>query len=137
VKKPKIPSGKKPAGKHQSHERRPLKKRDRSARKAPQASAPVDQQTAPSSSKPIQLRISKIVVRPNRRKLDKEAVLTLTESMRKLGQFQPIMVRKIAKLNGKTTFVLVDGDHRIKAGKALGWEKIAAVLFQGDEDDAL
>jgi uncharacterized ParB-like nuclease family protein len=120
-----------------SANRQPLKKNDTSERKAvAQASAPVDQQTAPPSSKPIQLRISKIVVRPNRRKLDNEAVMTITESMRKLGQLQPIMVRKIAKPNGKTTFVLVDGDHRREAGKALGWEKIAAVFFHGDEDAA-
>jgi ParB/RepB/Spo0J family partition protein len=128
---------KEPHPKQGSSEQRKLKKKDTSERKAVRhASAPADQKTAPSSLKPVQLRIKKIRILPNRRKLDNEAVMTITESMRKLGQLQPIMVRKIVELNGETAYLLVDGDHRINAGLALGWEKITAVFFQGDVDDA-
>jgi hypothetical protein len=128
------PWGKKPKGKHQSQ---PLKKKDGSARKAvPQTPAPADQKPAPSASQPVQFQISEIVIGPNRRKLDKEAVMTIAESMRKLGQLQSIMVRKHVSFRGETTFVLVDGHHRKEAAEALGWTEISAVFFDGDVDDA-
>jgi ParB/RepB/Spo0J family partition protein len=128
---------KKPHRKQGSSEQRKLRKREKSANKAVrQATAPADKKLAPPSLKQVQLRIKKIGVLANRRKLDMEGVMTIGASMDKLGQLQPIMVRKIDNGSGDTAYVLVDGEHRIEAAKGLGWTKIWAVFFHGDEDAA-
>jgi hypothetical protein len=116
----------KPQGKHQSTQRRTLKKHKWLARKAPQTPAPADQKAALSMSKSVRLQIKKIVILPNRRKRDEDAVLTIAESMRKLRQLEPIRVRK-TRVGLATKIVLVDGLHRIEAAKVLGWPDIAAV----------
>jgi ParB-like chromosome segregation protein Spo0J len=98
---------------------------------------PISKSTLPAekaarlTSKRFSVLIKKIKVKSNRRKTDKEAVLVIKGSMKKLGQLEPIMV-----LETSSGLVAVDGVHRIKAAESLGWEKIEAVYFEGDEKAA-
>jgi ParB/RepB/Spo0J family partition protein len=128
----------KPHRKHQSNERHKAKKKDRSERKGSPTKTPAsaDPRTGPSASTPVALRMKKIRVLANRRKLDMEGVMTIGASMENQGQLQPIVVRKIDNGSGETAYVLVDGEHRMKAAEGLGWTKIWAVFFHGDEDAA-
>jgi ParB/RepB/Spo0J family partition protein len=86
----------------------------------------------------VQIAIKDIVILSNRRKIDREAVFAIAASMEKLGQFEPIIVRKETRgvLKPSTTLVLVEGGHRIEAAKSLGRKTISAVYFEGDEDAA-
>lgn len=59
----------------------------------------------------------------------KEEVGDLTESMRRLGMIEPIVVRKIGK-----KFQIVAGERRYQAAKALGWKSMAAVETDASED---
>ncbi len=126
-----------------SHDRRTLKKKDKSERRAvAQTPAPVDQKTAPSTSKPVSLRISKIVIGQRLRKLNKATVEVIAESMREVGQLSPIWVRKIKKKDAKTGETstvpkIIAGVHRVEAKKTLGEKKVDAVYFDVDEQGAL
>jgi ParB family transcriptional regulator, chromosome partitioning protein len=130
-------------GKHQSHERCKLKKKDSSERKAvPQASPLADQKTAPSASKPVSVLISSIVVQKRLRKGKKATVDVLTESIRESGQLSPIWLRKRKLKDPKTGLmttvsVLIAGWHRIEAKKALGEKKIDAVYMDVDKEGAM
>ncbi|MFQ5347128.1 MAG: ParB N-terminal domain-containing protein [Rhodothalassiaceae bacterium] len=72
------------------------------------------------------LRIADIYVPAARRRaLDPARVEALATDMLEEGQKTPILVRA-----GKGRFVLVDGAHRLEAGRALGEETILAILVQ-------
>jgi ParB-like chromosome segregation protein Spo0J len=85
-----------------------------------------------------EVAIKDIVILPNRRKIDREAVFAIAGSAEKPGELEPIIVRKetTGVLKPSTELVLVDGQHRIEAAKLLGRKKIEAVYFQGDKDAA-
>jgi hypothetical protein len=90
-----------------------------------------------SISMPFVIGIDKIVIGPNRRKPLMGTVSTIAASMREIGQLEPIIVRKEeAPVSGSTETtmvpVLVDGHHRVLAGKELGWTELLAVYFYGD-----
>jgi ParB family chromosome partitioning protein len=62
--------------------------------------------------------------------------MTIAASMNEYGQLEPIMIRRVKKQvfsAVKTKLFLVDGDHRLRAAKSLGWTHISAVGFEGDE----
>ncbi|TGK20165.1 ParB/RepB/Spo0J family partition protein [Leptospira fluminis] len=59
----------------------------------------------------------------------REEVSDLTESMRRLGLIEPIVVRKAGK-----KFQIVAGERRYQAAKILGWKSIAAVETDASED---
>lgn len=52
-------------------------------------------------------------------------------SMTKFTLLNPIIVRKIAKDN----FEIVDGEHRLKAARELGWSEIQAKIIEATEED--
>jgi ParB-like chromosome segregation protein Spo0J len=78
---------------------------------------------------PAQIDISSIVVLDRLRPIDPNAVELLAESMRRLGQLQPIAVYC---RDGKE--VLVSGAHRLEAAKLLSWEHIDAIRIDSDRD---
>jgi ParB-like chromosome segregation protein Spo0J len=127
VKKPKmIPSGKKPAGKHQSNERRKRGGGSGSGRTTvPQAPPPADPGTSPSY-KAYDVVVSEIEVLGKRRQINPEKVKELKESVAEIGLRTPITIRVV---NG--TKQLITGLHRLEAVKALGWKKIPAVKIKG------
>lgn len=53
----------------------------------------------------------------------------LRESLRRHGQYQPIVAQK-------SSGIVVAGNHRWHAAKAEGWEKIAVVYLDVDDDEA-
>src|SRR5277367_2684041 len=62
------------------------------------------------------------------RPLNEAAVESLVESMKRLGQLQPISVYV-----SRDGVYLVTGAHRLEAAKRLGWGDIAAIIVTGDE----
>jgi ParB-like chromosome segregation protein Spo0J len=62
------------------------------------------------------------------RPLNEAAVESLVESMKRLGQLQPISV-----YISRDGVYLVAGAHRLEAAKRLGWGDIAAIIVTGDE----
>jgi ParB-like chromosome segregation protein Spo0J len=73
-----------------------------------------------------------VAIPPERaRALDEAAVARLMESMARIGLQTPITLRPV---DGEV--VLVAGMHRLEAARRLGWSRIDAVYFEGDERDA-
>jgi ParB-like chromosome segregation protein Spo0J len=74
--------------------------------------------------KPIPIKIDDIYVPSKWRKtLDSDKVELLAESILEEGHKAPIQLRK-----GEDRYVLVSGYHRLEALKALGEEKISAII---------
>jgi hypothetical protein len=93
---------KKPHRKEGSSDKRKLKNREKSANKAvPQTPPSTDQQTAFSASRPVSVRISRIVVEERLRKDNMATVAVIAESMRELGQLSPIWLRRREVKNSK------------------------------------
>jgi ParB family chromosome partitioning protein len=76
-------------------------------------------------------------IRPNRFQPRKEfrndKLKELTESIRQKGVLQPILVRQLAEDN----FELVAGERRWRAAKALGLDRIPAIVKETRDSDAL
>jgi ParB family transcriptional regulator, chromosome partitioning protein len=65
-----------------------------------------------------------------REHFDDESIRALAESLKSVGQLQPIRVRLDA---GR--LVIVDGERRYRAAKALGWTTLAAIIEQKQLDE--
>jgi hypothetical protein len=84
-----------------------------------------------SSINHLSLDISDLVPLPgNPRKGNVEAIAA---SYKEFGQVKPIVVSP----NGDGLFTVIAGNHQVEAAKSLGWEKIAAVQFSGDDNRAV
>lgn len=69
--------------------------------------------------------------------MDMETFNILTETVRKEGMNQPILVReKAGKKGEEIRYDLVDGEHRFKASKAAGLKKIMVVVVPYTDDMA-
>ena len=74
--------------------------------------------------KTVAVTIEDIYVPTKRRKtLEPEKVESLAENILENGQRTPIQVRE-----GKGRYVLVEGLHRLEAVKALGEQKVDAII---------
>jgi len=73
----------------------------------------------------MKVEISDIVIGNRRRKLNKDKVSELAESMKLIGQLEPLTITK--------DNVLLAGWHRLEAAKSLGWDEIKAEVFDGNE----
>jgi len=73
----------------------------------------------------MNIKIDDIVINNRKRKLNNDKVRDLAESMKLIGQLEPIMIT--------SDNVLLAGWHRVEAAKLLGWEEIKAELFEGNE----
>jgi regulator of extracellular matrix RemA (YlzA/DUF370 family) len=66
----------------------------------------------------------------NPRKGNVDAIVA---SYKEFGQLRPIVVRD----NGNDTFTVIAGNHQLRAAKKLGWKKIAAVIFDSSQEEAV
>lgn len=71
-----------------------------------------------------------VTVPDGRRACDAGSVAKLAESMKLLGQLQPILVQYV---DGEV--VLIAGRHRLQAATDLGWNHIDAIFVDGDAID--
>jgi hypothetical protein len=79
---------------------------------------------------PLAVDIDSLIPLPgNPRKGNVEAIMA---SYREFGQVKPIVVRP----NGDGTSTVVAGNHQLEAAKRLGWERIAAVQYEADDQKA-
>jgi ParB/RepB/Spo0J family partition protein len=70
------------------------------------------------------LPLAKITTDDNIRKvISKEELNGLMESLRAVGQLQPIRVRLVGSV-----FKTTDGARRVLAARQAGWERIAAIV---------
>jgi len=60
-------------------------------------------------------------------------VQAIAASYEEFGQIRPIVVRP----NDDGTFMVVAGNHQLEAAKQLGWDKIAAIQFDVDDERAI
>lgn len=60
----------------------------------------------------------------------KGAVAEVVESLREFGQHRPVVVQRS---NGE----VIVGNHMLKAARALGWEEMAALIVNDDDDKAM
>lgn len=68
--------------------------------------------------------LERIAAKPQvRSRFDEEAQCGLEGSMAEIGQQQPIRVRQ-----ERQGYVVVDGERRTRAAKALGWKEIACIV---------
>ena len=75
----------------------------------------------------MQVPIEDVIVKKRIRK-DLGDIASLAESMKKFGQINPIT------LTAKN--VLITGERRLEAAKALGWRTINAIIVEAQEDVA-
>ncbi len=57
----------------------------------------------------------------------------IAASYAEFGQVKPIVVKD----NGDDTFTVIAGNHQVEAAKKLGWDKIAAVVLEADDERAV
>ncbi len=69
-----------------------------------------------------------------RRTFDKAALAALGETLLSEGQLQPILVRK--SLEHKDEWIIVAGERRWRAAKAIGWTRMLALEVSGDAEVA-
>jgi ParB family chromosome partitioning protein len=72
-----------------------------------------------------------ITVPERHREVDNEKVAMLVESMREVGQINPVIVFRAE--DGSGPVILVAGRHRLAAARQLGLTAIDAVFVEGDE----
>ncbi|MDO4674798.1 ParB/RepB/Spo0J family partition protein [Campylobacter sp.] len=79
-----------------------------------------------------QIAVDKIHANPfqPRKHFDAQALEELANSIKEYGLLQPIVVLK----KDENSFVLIAGERRLRASKALGLKKIAAFVADVDED---
>jgi len=66
----------------------------------------------------------------NPRKGNVDAIVA---SYEQFGQLRPIVVRD----NTDGTYTVIAGNHQVRAARQLGWSKIAAVIFDSSEQEAV
>ena len=67
-----------------------------------------------------------------RDKMDRDSLTELADSLKKLGQLQPILVRK------ENEFFRIEAGHRrFLAAQMLGWDKIDAIILDTTNEDNL
>lgn len=79
------------------------------------------------------LRIIDLSPNPNqpRREFEEESLEELTESIRRNGVLQPILVRRAETDPGQ--YVIIAGERRWRAARAAGLDRIPAVISEADE----
>lgn len=82
----------------------------------------------------VSLDLTKILEpeRSIRDKIDQQGITELSESLRKLGQLQPILVRT------ESNFYRIEAGHRrFLAARALGWSVIDAIVLDVTDEETL
>jgi ParB family transcriptional regulator, chromosome partitioning protein len=76
-----------------------------------------------------------IVILPGRRQIDEAMVAEIADSFLEVGQIDPIVLRPKDPPDSAGAFILVSGNHRIRAAQQIGWEEINAIIREMDGDD--
>lgn len=72
----------------------------------------------------------------NPNELPDDLMDTLKQDVRERGFVQPIVVREIEPDGEEPRFMLIDGEHRWRVLRELGYENVPAVVDDLNEDDA-
>ena len=88
---------------------------------------------------PQEDRVDQIQIDPSRRPLDEDMVITLMESIQRLGLQTPIaVVFRPGEDDPEEMWPhLVAGRHRLEACRRLGWQKIPIIEFKNEADARL
>jgi ParB-like chromosome segregation protein Spo0J len=78
------------------------------------------------------LSVRRVKVGRDHRPIDPATVVAIAESMKLVGQIQPIV---LYGYNEGRMHRLIAGRHRLEAARSLGWDFIDAVFFSGDTID--
>lgn len=83
------------------------------------------------------IAIEKIDVNPDqpRKSFDEETLKDLSESIKKYGILQPIVVKK-RTIPGKAPYEIIAGERRYRAAKLIGLKEVPVVLRETTEEDA-
>ena len=97
------------------------------------AISPEDRENFPG--KLNQIELDRILLHPdNANQMSEKEFDMLMRRMQEVGCTQPIQVAPVKDEEGKSGFYyMVDGEHRTKAARALGWTTIPALVFDGPE----
>ena len=99
-----------------------------------------DNPTRPANKARRTLDVGSVTIPEDRlRGVQEDIVASLAESMGRIGQRLPITVRETPGPGGgdaSKRLVVVAGVHRLLAARSLGWQRIEATHFEGDETDA-
>ena len=92
---------------------------------------PIDVLSGDSGRLPMNVPMEAVSTNPGqpRKHFDEQALNELAQSIRTQGLLQPVIVKRTAA----DRFLLVAGERRFRACRSLGWQKIPAILTQGDE----
>ncbi len=98
-------------------------------------SDPAVQNEGVISSSYLELPLDAISVNPHqpRDKFDQAALNVLTESIRRVGVLQPVLVRSVTS----GTYELIAGERRFRAAKQAGLTRIPAVVRSADNGETL
>lgn len=103
-------------------------------REQQRSSEPIVEAIAPSALREIEIAR----IRPNqyqpRKEFRADELNELADSIRAAGLLQPITVRRLA---AGDDYELVAGERRLRAVKALGWSKVAAIVRDYDDQTSL
>ena len=64
---------------------------------------------------------------------DRNAIIRISESIKRYGILQPLSVRLIGDFSGFPAYELLDGERRLRAARLLGLEKVPCSVVSGDE----
>ena len=64
---------------------------------------------------------------------DRNAIIRISESMRRYGVLQPLSVRLATDISGFPVYELVDGARRLRAARLLGLDKLPCLVVSGTE----
>jgi len=83
-----------------------------------------------------EIRISDIEPDPDqpRTEFDQDGLQELADSIRAIGLLQPITVKP---LNGSGKFQIIAGERRWRSVCSIGWERVPAIVVEGDEKQAV
>jgi len=82
----------------------------------------------------MRVKIEEIVVPwyAPREEIDKEFVKELAESLKRSGQWDPVLLRR----SGEGKYELIAGLQRLEAAKLLGWKEVEASVIDVSEEEA-
>lgn len=83
------------------------------------------------SLEPLAIEIS--LLKPLDKNPRKGNIKAIIASYEEFGQIKPI----VARPNDDGTFTVVAGNHQLEAAKQLGWDKIAVVQYEVDDERAI
>ena len=82
---------------------------------------------------PEQIRTATIAPKEGQ---DRNAIIRISESMRRYGVLQPLSVRLITDITGFPAYELVDGARRLRAARLLGIDKLPCIVVSEGERSA-